>query len=242
MALYNQIPNHGDTEARRREKEEMCHISPLILGPAMAKKKCVPENDRGNLAHVLCGRKAREKMQLPLSLSSPDKHLANSVCRFGRRNTPDLCVLFSVPPCLRGESLFLYDRSPSGDMCIPRFQHSTIPPFHGTCGPRQLRNGPKTLSRNRNPTLSKHKTGRWFGTKLGTRFTFSCISQFSGNVPPYRAEYGDDSMTSRERLLTTLRGGLPDCVPVAPDFSNMVPAKLTGKPWWDVYLYQDPPI
>lgn len=49
-------------------------------------------------------------------------------------------------------------------------------------------------------------------------------------------------MTSRERLLTVLRGEIPDCVPVAPDFSNMIPAKLTGKPWWDIYLYNDPPI
>jgi hypothetical protein len=49
-------------------------------------------------------------------------------------------------------------------------------------------------------------------------------------------------MNSRERLLTVLRGGIPDCVPVAPDFSNMIPAKLTGKPFWDLYLYNDPPI
>lgn len=49
-------------------------------------------------------------------------------------------------------------------------------------------------------------------------------------------------MTSRERLLKVLRGEIPDCVPVAPDFSNMIPAKLTGKPFWDLYLYNDPPI
>ncbi len=49
-------------------------------------------------------------------------------------------------------------------------------------------------------------------------------------------------MTSRERLLTVLRGDIPDCVPVAPDFSNMIPARLTGKPFWDLYLYNDPPI
>lgn len=49
-------------------------------------------------------------------------------------------------------------------------------------------------------------------------------------------------MTSRERLLTVLAGGIPDCVPVAPDFSNMIPARLTGKPFWDLYLYRDPPI
>jgi uroporphyrinogen decarboxylase len=49
-------------------------------------------------------------------------------------------------------------------------------------------------------------------------------------------------MTSRERLLTCLRGDIPDCVPVAPDISNMVPAKLTGNPFWQLYLYNDPPI
>ncbi len=49
-------------------------------------------------------------------------------------------------------------------------------------------------------------------------------------------------MTPRERLATCLRGQLPDCVPVAPDFSNMIPARRTGKPFWDLYLYQDPPI
>ena len=49
-------------------------------------------------------------------------------------------------------------------------------------------------------------------------------------------------MTSRERLLCVLNGKIPDHVPVAPDTSNMIPAKLTGKPFWDLYLYQDPPI
>jgi uroporphyrinogen decarboxylase len=49
-------------------------------------------------------------------------------------------------------------------------------------------------------------------------------------------------MTPRERLLTVLRGQIPDCVPVAPDFSNMIPARMTGKPFWDLYLYNDPPI
>jgi uroporphyrinogen decarboxylase len=50
------------------------------------------------------------------------------------------------------------------------------------------------------------------------------------------------TMTPRERLLTVLAGEIPDCVPVAPDFSNMIPARLTGKPFWDLYLYNDPPI
>lgn len=49
-------------------------------------------------------------------------------------------------------------------------------------------------------------------------------------------------MTSRERLQCVLGGSVPDCVPVCPDISNMVPARLTGKPFWDLYLYNDPPI
>ncbi|HEY9076505.1 MAG TPA: uroporphyrinogen decarboxylase family protein [Anaerolineaceae bacterium] len=49
-------------------------------------------------------------------------------------------------------------------------------------------------------------------------------------------------MNSRQRLQAVLRGEIPDCVPVAPDISNMIPARLTGKPFWDLYLYNDPPI
>jgi len=49
-------------------------------------------------------------------------------------------------------------------------------------------------------------------------------------------------MTPRERLQTVLEGKIPDCVPVSPDFSNMIPARMTGKPFWDLYLYRDPPI
>jgi uroporphyrinogen decarboxylase len=39
-----------------------------------------------------------------------------------------------------------------------------------------------------------------------------------------------------------MKGGQPDCVPVAPDMSNMIPCRLTGKPFWDIYLYEDPPL
>lgn len=49
-------------------------------------------------------------------------------------------------------------------------------------------------------------------------------------------------MNNRERLLKVLRRELPDCVPVCPDISNMVPVRMTGKPFWDIYLYQDPPL
>jgi len=49
-------------------------------------------------------------------------------------------------------------------------------------------------------------------------------------------------MTPRERMLVALRNGQPDCVPAAPDMSNMIPSRLTGKPFWDIYLYSDPPL
>jgi uroporphyrinogen decarboxylase len=49
-------------------------------------------------------------------------------------------------------------------------------------------------------------------------------------------------MTSRERILTAMRLGIPDRVPVIPDISNMVPARLTGKPFWDIYYHNDPPL
>ena len=48
-------------------------------------------------------------------------------------------------------------------------------------------------------------------------------------------------MTSKERMLTAMKGGQPDSVPVAQDMSNMIPCRLTGKPFWDIYLYNDPP-
>lgn len=51
-----------------------------------------------------------------------------------------------------------------------------------------------------------------------------------------------ETMTSRQRMLTAMRNEQPDRVPVAPDMSNMIPARMTGKPFWDIYLYQDPPL
>jgi hypothetical protein len=38
----------------------------------------------------------------------------------------------------------------------------------------------------------------------------------------------ETAMTHRERLLACLAGRLPDGVPVAPDFSNMIPARCVG--------------
>lgn len=49
-------------------------------------------------------------------------------------------------------------------------------------------------------------------------------------------------MTGKERMKTALTGGTPDRVPVAPDFSCMIPCRLTGKKFWDVLLYGAPPI
>ncbi len=43
-------------------------------------------------------------------------------------------------------------------------------------------------------------------------------------------------------MLTAMRNETPDRVPAAPDFSNMIPCRLTGKSFWDIYLYQDPPL
>jgi len=40
----------------------------------------------------------------------------------------------------------------------------------------------------------------------------------------------------------TMAGGIPDRVPVDPDISNMIPARRTGKPFWDIYVYQNPPL
>lgn len=49
-------------------------------------------------------------------------------------------------------------------------------------------------------------------------------------------------MNPRERLLAVLHGQIPDCLPVCPDISNMIPARLSGKPFWDIYVFQNPPL
>ncbi|MGE5529970.1 MAG: uroporphyrinogen decarboxylase family protein [Patescibacteria group bacterium] len=51
-----------------------------------------------------------------------------------------------------------------------------------------------------------------------------------------------ESLSPKERMLIAMRNGVPDRVPVTPDISNMIPAKLTGRPFWDVYHRQDPPL
>lgn len=49
-------------------------------------------------------------------------------------------------------------------------------------------------------------------------------------------------MTSRERMMTALRNGQPDRIPAAPDISNMIPCRLTGKPFWNIYFNEEPPL
>ncbi len=49
-------------------------------------------------------------------------------------------------------------------------------------------------------------------------------------------------MTSRERILTALRGGCPDYVPAAPDLYEMIPLRLSGRKPWELLEYNDPPI
>lgn len=43
-------------------------------------------------------------------------------------------------------------------------------------------------------------------------------------------------MTSKERMITAFRRGIPDRVPVSPDISVMVPAKRTGRPFYELFL------
>jgi hypothetical protein len=60
-----------------------------------------------------------------------------------------------------------------------------------------------------------------------------------------RSYWGEEHMsrmTSRERMICAMKGGMPDRVPVAPDISNMIPCKLTGKPFWEIYYYNNPPL
>lgn len=49
-------------------------------------------------------------------------------------------------------------------------------------------------------------------------------------------------MTSRERIMTALRNGTPDRVPATPDISIMVPCRLTGKPFYDIEVNENPSL
>ena len=51
-----------------------------------------------------------------------------------------------------------------------------------------------------------------------------------------------DTLSSKERLKIAIANGKADRVPSIPDFSNMIPCKLTGKPFWDIYLHNNPTL
>lgn len=51
-----------------------------------------------------------------------------------------------------------------------------------------------------------------------------------------------DRMTPRQRMIAAKSGKMPDRVPVSPDTSIMLPTKMTGKPFWDLDFYEDPPL
>lgn len=51
-----------------------------------------------------------------------------------------------------------------------------------------------------------------------------------------------EPMTARQRMLAAIRNQIPDRVPVAPDISNMVPTRLTGRGYFAVYVHEDPPL
>lgn len=52
----------------------------------------------------------------------------------------------------------------------------------------------------------------------------------------------NSTMTSRQRMLAAMHNEIPDRVPVCPDISNMIPANMTGKPYWDIYLHDNPSL
>ena len=51
-----------------------------------------------------------------------------------------------------------------------------------------------------------------------------------------------DTLSSRQRLMIAISGGKADHVPVIPDFSNMIPARMTGKPFWEIYMNNNPSL
>lgn len=51
-----------------------------------------------------------------------------------------------------------------------------------------------------------------------------------------------DKISSRERFMIAVRNEQADRVPCTPDISNMIPARLTGRPFWDIYYHLEPPL
>jgi len=50
------------------------------------------------------------------------------------------------------------------------------------------------------------------------------------------------AMTQRQRLLAALRREPVDQVPVSPDVAMMLPARYAGRPYWDVFVNEQPPL
>lgn len=49
-------------------------------------------------------------------------------------------------------------------------------------------------------------------------------------------------MTGRERVLKAINNEQPDHVPAAPDMYEMIPVRFSGRPSWEMLVYQDPPV
>ena len=51
-----------------------------------------------------------------------------------------------------------------------------------------------------------------------------------------------ETLSPRQRFMTAMTNGIPDRVPTTPDISNMIPARRTGKPFWELYYFNEPPV
>jgi len=51
-----------------------------------------------------------------------------------------------------------------------------------------------------------------------------------------------ETMTGRERIMTVLRNQQPDRVPATQDISIMIPCRLTGKPFWEIEVNENPSL
>lgn len=51
-----------------------------------------------------------------------------------------------------------------------------------------------------------------------------------------------EMMTGRERIMTALRNQQPDRVPATPDISIMIPCRLTGKPFYEIEVSENPSL
>ncbi len=51
-----------------------------------------------------------------------------------------------------------------------------------------------------------------------------------------------ETMTGRQRIMTALRNQQPDRVPATPDISIMIPSRLTGRPFWEIEVNDNPSL